>query len=238
MKQYQKFCFQIATTETSGSRSDMNTKALNGNIIYQIKNLKTGQCYVGRTCDFTRRRRQHFKALKNGKHSSSFLQRAYNKYGDEAFQMEALCHGLSKEKAKSIEQKLLDQYYHELYNCSRSAVSSMAPGDKHTEATKRKMSAAKKGAKNAFYGKQHTEEAKARMSASHKGKRKGAKNHMYAPFQVTFPDGTVVRWETQEEAAAAYGVSYRSIGNYLNGTRTPGRYKRTAHLKRTIWQYI
>ena len=162
----------------------MNTKALNGNIIYQIKNLKTGQCYVGRTCNFTRRKQAHFRKLRNGKHHSPFLQHAYNKYGDEAFQMEALCHGLSKEKAKSIEQKLLDQYFNELYNCSRSA-SGWLLGQKHTEEAKARMSAANKGAKNHMYGKQHTEEAKARMSSAQK---KGSKHPRYSPFTTTFPD--------------------------------------------------
>ena len=97
----------------------------------------------------------------------------------------------------------------------------------HSDKTKACMSTAQKG-------KQFNKEHKRKISEG----QKGAKNHQYAPFTVTWPDGRVDRWDTTHEAAAAYGVSYRSIWNYLNNKTTPGNHKSSAHLKGTIWQYV
>ena len=77
-------------------------------------------------------------------------------------------------------------------------------------------------------------EHKAKVSAA----QKGAKNHRYAPFTVTWPDGRVDRWEILHEASAAYGIGVVTIWRYLTGMGTPGGNKRTAHLKGTIWQYV
>ena len=80
----------------------------------------------------------------------------------------------------------------------------------------------------------HTDNTKVKMSAA----KKGAKNYRYAPFQVIFPDGRIDGWETTYEAGDAYGVSYRSICRYLTGESTPGNRMCSAHLQDTIWQYL
>ncbi len=97
----------------------------------------------------------------------------------------------------------------------------------HTAQTKAKMSAAQTG-------KTHTEDHRAKISEA----QTGAKNHQYAPFTVTWPDGRVDQWETTYEAAAHYCVSYRTVWNYLNSKSAPGNHERTAHLKGTIWHYV
>lgn len=56
--------------------------------IYKIRNLVNGKCYVGSTKSFTKREREHFRLLKNGKHWNVKLQRAFNKYGLESFAFE------------------------------------------------------------------------------------------------------------------------------------------------------
>lgn len=53
--------------------------------IYKIECTDNGKVYIGQTCDLQRRKREHFNDLKNNKHHSILLQRAYNKYGIEAF---------------------------------------------------------------------------------------------------------------------------------------------------------
>ena len=84
----------------------------------------------------------------------------------------------------------------------------------------------------------HSAKTKARMSASLQGKYKGAKHPRYAPFTVTFPDGTVHHWDTTYEAAPHYSVSRMAIHNYLHGKTTPGKRKESAHLLDTIWAYV
>jgi len=147
-------------------------KKLNGHIIYAITNRETGQRYVGRTCDFKRRKREHFQNLRNGKHSSPHLQNAYNK-APGCFDMVPICHGLGLDEAVAVEQKLLDELFDELYNYSKSATTGIAAGTKLSEATKRKMSKAQKGKNNPRYGKPVTEETRRKISEAHKGKRLG-----------------------------------------------------------------
>ena len=45
-------------------------------------------------------------------------------------------------------------------------------GTRHSEETKRKMSEAREGEKNPFYGKTHSEEAKRKMSEAMKGRKR------------------------------------------------------------------
>lgn len=59
--------------------------------IYRIVNLKTGRMYIGSTKDLDERKINHFSMLKNNKHSSMVLQRAYNKTKDKnIFQFQVL----------------------------------------------------------------------------------------------------------------------------------------------------
>jgi group I intron endonuclease len=53
--------------------------------IYQIVHIETGRRYVGQAKNIKRRWSQHVRALSRGKHTSSHLQRAWDKYGIEAF---------------------------------------------------------------------------------------------------------------------------------------------------------
>ena len=148
---------------------------LQGHCIYAITNTKTGRYYVGRTCNFNKRKRDHFADLRNGKHSSPKLQASYNKHGERCFNMVALCHGLGHDEAVELEQKMLDRHYNTLYNCNRSA-SGLAAGTKMSEETKRKMSKAQKGKNNPRYGKPVTEETRRKISEAKKGKSLGKKH--------------------------------------------------------------
>lgn len=53
--------------------------------IYSITHIDSGKAYVGSSCDIERRWRDHRRSLTGGKHHSAHLQRAWNKYGLEAF---------------------------------------------------------------------------------------------------------------------------------------------------------
>ena len=58
------------------------------------------------------------------------------------------------------------------------------------------------------------------------------------PFTVTYPDGRVEKYLSLSIAAAALGVSNKSIHNYLTGFRTPGvRKKKTNHLLGCVFTY-
>lgn len=53
--------------------------------IYGIENTVNGKVYYGSTVDRDDRWRRHKRALKDGKHRNRHLQRAWNKYGEDAF---------------------------------------------------------------------------------------------------------------------------------------------------------
>ena len=68
--------------------------------IYCIENIKNDMCYVGKAVDINKRFKEHKWALKQGIHFNSYLQRAWDKYGEESFKfyileraaIEILCH--------------------------------------------------------------------------------------------------------------------------------------------------
>ena len=73
--------------------------------IYRIVNLKTGRMYIGSAQDLKERKINHFSMLRNNKHSSIILQRAYNKAEDKSifeFQVLEYC-----KKEKLIERENL-----------------------------------------------------------------------------------------------------------------------------------
>lgn len=60
------------------------------NVIYAIKCDKTNKCYVGSTCQFSRRKSRHLRELNNNIHHSKKLQRAWNKHEQNSFYFEIL----------------------------------------------------------------------------------------------------------------------------------------------------
>jgi group I intron endonuclease len=58
--------------------------------IYQIKNIINGKVYIGSSIDLKRRENEHFNFLRKNKHYNRYLQRAWNKYGEENFKFEVL----------------------------------------------------------------------------------------------------------------------------------------------------
>lgn len=87
--------------------------------IYKIVNLKNDKFYIGSTCNFRQRKNRHFNQLRKNKHHSIYLQRAFNKHGEENFKFIELelC-----ENTIEREQQILDALdYSKSYNVSKSA---------------------------------------------------------------------------------------------------------------------
>jgi group I intron endonuclease len=98
--------------------------------IYKIINTATNKIYVGSSKNIEVRIRSHFSNLKNKKHHSVKLQRAYDKYGLSSFshQILELC---EIEDLFVREQHWIDSLdsYHSGYNASESSVY---PTNKHS----------------------------------------------------------------------------------------------------------
>lgn len=153
--------------------------------IYRIRidrGLKPPKFYIGQASIFRTRRKSHFKALRGNKHENPALQKAFNKYGQQAFTFEIV---LACEKRKQIltfyEQRLLDSYSREsIYNVHTACVDSPL-GTKASEATRTKHSTARRGLKYSaehcsaisasLKGHEITKAARAKISAALKGRK-------------------------------------------------------------------
>lgn len=117
--------------------------------IYQIVNRVNGHSYIGSAIDISGRFRTHKSSLKRNKHHSIYLQRAWNKYGEDNFEFNTL-ENCEKEHLIKREQYYLNELNPE-YNICKIAGNSM--GVKHS-----KESNLKKSLNHAFkgkYGKEH-----------------------------------------------------------------------------------
>jgi len=123
--------------------------------IYQITNKINGHKYIGSAVNIAKRWKTHLWALRNGNHHSVYLQRAFNKYGEENIDFSILLE-CPKEDLVTKEQEFIDLLHPE-YNICKIAGSPL--GIRHSEETRAKVSASLIGNKRSV-GKLHTEEWK------------------------------------------------------------------------------
>ena len=137
--------------------------------IYLIENTVNGKVYVGSAFDFDKRIEQHKWMLIKNKHHSLKLQRAWNKYGEESFNIKMI---------EAVDPSLLierEQYWLNKYNSSKCGynicpVAGSRRGSKCSKETKEKIrnnSSSKVGENNNFYGRKHSEETRRKMSLVH-----------------------------------------------------------------------
>lgn len=166
--------------------------------IYCIENIETNKKYIGQSIDINERWRKHLGELNHNKHHNDYLQKAWNKYGNDGFTFYVL---------EYCEENNLDEkeiYYINLYNTTdRECGYNLKSGGKmyshHTDEIKNKISESNKqaylnqdlrnirsidalnqwsnpeikekimGANNGMYGRHHTEETKQKISDKNKG---------------------------------------------------------------------
>lgn len=73
--------------------------------IYKITNIRNNKFYIGSSFNIDKRIKDHFHLLKNNKHHSKHLQRAYNKHGKDNFKFEII------EECRIEELFEKEQYY-------------------------------------------------------------------------------------------------------------------------------
>lgn len=133
--------------------------------IYVIRNIHTGNGYVGQSVNLRKRIADHFNLLRRGAHPNSHLQRAFAKYGEAAFtyDFEVVCEDAAEldmlEEAYLTGGAVFDDTA-VYYNISNTAHVPMR-GRQHTQDTKSKISAAKRGRVEHV-----TEEYRAKLSAA------------------------------------------------------------------------
>lgn len=131
--------------------------------IYIIRNVITGDVYIGSTTQsFKLRWQAHIRELRRNVHDNQRLQRAWLKYGADAFVFDTLEIVDDANSVIGREQYHLDQYFGKnCYNLNPNAENSM--GRVTSDETKAKLSAISKG-------KPKSAETRRRMSEGSKRK--------------------------------------------------------------------
>jgi len=137
--------------------------------IYKITNNVNGKFYIGSSNNIKRRWRHHKSMLKNGKHTSIHLQRAYDKYGLPAFSFEIIKEVEEKDLLNE-EQKMLDflnPFGKIGYNICETAGNPML-GKNHTEEVKQLLSERLSGENHPHFGKPVSKEWRRKISKANK----------------------------------------------------------------------
>ena len=142
--------------------------------IYSLINKTTSKKYIGQTVYLNGRKGDHLLNLRRNQHDNDYLQKAFNKYGEEDFIFEVLEIIPKLEDGSNDKDKLTEreQYWMDFYNCydreygyniNPSASINPMQGNTHSIEARKKISEAAKGRKL-------SEEAKQKLHDSRRGK--------------------------------------------------------------------
>lgn len=138
--------------------------------IYFITHLVSGRVYVGQSNNVRKRITIHRSLLRRGKHQNQRLQRAWDKYGEDAFDFEVLI--LAPLWAlDSLEQAYLDDPETSHFNIAKDA-AVVGRGRALSVETRAKISSSMRGRP----GRSLSAEDKAKISAANKGRKLGLRS--------------------------------------------------------------
>ena len=139
--------------------------------IYKILNILNGKMYIGSSVSFEQRWTQHRSELRRNKHHSPKLQRAWNKYGEDAFVFSIIeeCAPEILEKREQFWMDHYNAYGRHGYNIALVAGRAML-GRNHTDEAKAKISEAQKAKQHSLWRKR-SDETRAKISEANKGKK-------------------------------------------------------------------
>jgi group I intron endonuclease len=138
--------------------------------VYAITHMQSGRQYIGSSVYMGRRWHAHRGALRKGLHYNLLLQRVWTKYGEKAFAFSVLetIENATTDLLIEREQFHLDARRKALGNDGLNLRNEASNPTRHTvsEATRRKISAAKKGRTFTPEHRQKLSEARQRWSSS------------------------------------------------------------------------
>jgi len=175
--------------------------------IYCIENKTNGHRYVGGAVDLKQRKHQHLSSLRGNRHHSRYLQRAWNKYGEDAFEFSVIEYW-EPEFLVSFEQWWMNMLRPE-YNIAPVAGNTL--GVKHTDEARANMAAAQTG-------KKHTKEHRANVSAAKRGNTNTLGHTLTKEHKAKISESLMGHNTTDETRAK---LSAAAMGN-KHGLGNPG----------------
>ena len=164
--------------------------------IYYIKNNINNKYYIGQSVNIKQRKQQHFAELRHNTHRNAYLQNAFNKHGENAFEFKLIkaCKPRYLNRFEKLYIKIYDSYDNgynlteggenppilkgknnpmygrKLPRETKQKISEALKGKKHTPEARQKMSKANSGENNPMYACKHTQETKQKISKTKSGK--------------------------------------------------------------------
>ena len=109
--------------------------------VYSIKNIVTGQSYVGSTKNYKNRKKTHLSLLRRGIHHCNWLQNSWNKYGESSFNIIPCFNYVDYEEALLIEDEIIQEFHgSSIFNSKKGATGVVGCNRPKSEQTKEKMS--------------------------------------------------------------------------------------------------
>lgn len=174
--------------------------------VYLIRNVITGRVYIGSTCMLRSRLLRHFSQLRNGTHCNTHLQRAWNLYGDRAFDVEVLEQFDSDDR---LELRQSEEQWMQSYQCYDRThgynldIRPCSASGKVSEETREKMRRASTGRTFTM-----SEQARRRISESQKGKQFSEEHRRKLSASL---QGRTFSAESREKMSEAKSKSYRVV---------------------------
>jgi group I intron endonuclease len=145
--------------------------------IYKIVNKITNIFYIGSAMNYEARWQKHVNDLRANRHDNNYLQNAWNKYGESAFEIQIL------EFCEKETLLMREQWWIETSNCCNRAMGyNLSPkagsvkGIKWSDASKALMSKLKSGGKHSAETKQKMSETRKKNGHLHGAKLRGRKH--------------------------------------------------------------
>ena len=203
-------------------------------VVYIIENNINYDCYIGSSTNYYRRKKRHFTDLGLNKHHSPKLQRAYNKYGKDCFNIYILESFLfvSKSDILAREQFYIDTMKPK-YNICNTAGSQL--GSIRSDEFKANCSKRMKGKTPWNKGlklPKHSIELTKKRSESLKGRRLSEATKNKIKDKVSKPvlqydsNGVFIKeWQSLKEVSLFLPCSYSKLSNYINGKNNINTFK-------------
>lgn len=214
--------------------------------VYEIHNTVNDKRYVGQSSQETQHRLlEHRSKLRSGVHENDHLQRAWNKYGEEAFEFCIITEGKSIRELNKLEQKYI-QKYNSIDRDFGYNIRTGGENSRLSEETKRKISESKKGVsvhtpesiekiRESLTGRKHSKESRLKRSRKLKGyewpievRNRWARAHRngkpYPP--VVSPEGKIHRnIVNMTEFCKKHGLRQQGMSRLVNREKWIKSYK-------------